>query len=73
MIVFRWLFSHQQTPLSLVRYSFEYAIFYGVARWVAFICVGVDKCQSEDSFVCFGAKPTQRAFAREISHETGRE
>ena len=26
-----------------------------------FVSVGVSECQSEDSFVCFGAKPTQRA------------
>ena len=32
----------------------------GVARWVAFVSVGVGECQSEDSFVYFGAKPTQR-------------
>ena len=30
-----------------------------VTWWVAFISVGVGKCQSEDSFVCFGAKATQ--------------
>ena len=29
-------------------------------------CVGVGKCQSEDSFVCFGVKPTQRAYARDL-------
>ena len=32
-------------------------------------CVGVGGCQSDDPFVCFGAKPTQRGL-REISHET---
>ena len=42
-----------------------------VTRWVAFISVAVGKCQSEDSFVCFGVKPTHRACAL-ISHETGR-
>ena len=26
-------------------------------------CVGVGKCQSEDPFVCFGVKPTQRPCA----------
>ena len=25
-------------------------------------CVGEVKCQSEDSFVCFGEKPTQRGL-----------
>ena len=29
-------------------------------------CVGVCECQSENSFVCFGAKPTQRACARDL-------
>ena len=28
--------------------------------------VGVEVCQSEDSFVCFGAKPTQRACVRDF-------
>ena len=28
--------------------------------------VGVDELQSEESFVCFGAKPTQRACARDF-------
>ena len=32
-----------------------------MAQWVAFVSVGVGECQSEDSLVCFGAKPTQRA------------
>ena len=31
-----------------------------------FVSVGVDECQSEDSFVCFGKKPTQRTCARDI-------
>ena len=30
---------------------------------VSIRCVGVGKCHSEDPFVCFGAKPTQRACA----------
>ena len=30
-------------------------------------CVGVCGCQSENSFVYFGAKPTQRACARDLS------
>ena len=29
-------------------------------------CVGVCGCQSKNSFVCFGAKPTQRACARDL-------
>ena len=29
-------------------------------------CVGVGECQSEDPFVCFGVKPTQRACARDL-------
>ena len=39
-----------------------------MARWVAFVfvVVGVGECQSEDSFVCFGAKPSQRAGARDL-------
>ena len=28
--------------------------------------MGVSECQSEDSFVCFGAKPTQRSYARDF-------
>ena len=36
-------------------------------------CVGVSKCQSEDSFVCFGAKPTQRACARDFLRDRTRE
>ena len=28
--------------------------------------VGVGECQSEDSFVCFGTKPTQRVCARDF-------
>ena len=28
--------------------------------------MGVSERPSEDSFVCFGAKPTQRAFARDF-------
>ena len=28
--------------------------------------VGVSEYQSKDSFVCFGAKPTQRACARDF-------
>ena len=37
-----------------------------VARWWAFVSVGVGvgERQSEDPFVCFGAKHTQRACAR---------
>ena len=38
----------------------------GMAQWVAFACVGVGECQSEDSFVCFGTKPTQRACAQDL-------
>ena len=34
--------------------------------------VGVGKCQSEDSFVCFGAKPTQRACARDFPRDRKR-
>ena len=37
-----------------------------VTRRVAFISVGVGTCQSEDSFVCFGRKPTRRACARDF-------
>ena len=32
-------------------------------------CVGVGKCQSEYSFVCFGAKPTQKAYAQNFPPE----
>ena len=32
-------------------------------------CVDVDKCQSEDSFVCFGAKPTQRACVQDLPQD----
>ena len=31
-----------------------------------FVSVGVGECQSENSFVCFGAKPTQRAYAQDF-------
>ena len=37
-----------------------------MTRWVAFVSVGVGECQSEDPFVCFGAKPTQRACLRDF-------
>ena len=37
---------------------------YCVVRWWAFVSVGVGEFQLENSFVCFGAKPTQRACAR---------
>ena len=39
-----------------------------MAQCGAFVFVGVsvDKCQSEDSFVCFGVKPAQRACARDF-------
>ena len=42
-----------------------------VARCWAFFSldVGVSECQSEDSFICFGAKPTQRACVRDFSHD----
>ena len=32
-------------------------------------CVGVCGCQSENSFVCFGAKPTQRACAQDLPRD----
>ena len=32
-------------------------------------CVGVGECQSEDPFVCFGAKPTQRACVRDLPRD----
>ena len=35
-------------------------------------CVGVGECQSEDPFVCFGAKPTQRACARDLPQDRKR-
>ena len=35
-------------------------------------CVGVGKCQSEDSVVCFGAKPTQRACVRDFPRDRKR-
>ena len=39
-------------------------------------CVGVGvadgKCQSEGSFVCFGAKPTHRACARDLQRDRKR-
>ena len=31
--------------------------------------VGVGECQSEDPFICFGAKPIQRACAEDISRD----
>ena len=43
-----------------------------VARCWAFVSVVVGECYSEYSFVCFGAKPTERGLAREISYESGR-
>ena len=33
---------------------------------VSLRCVGVGECQSEDSFVCFAAKPAQRACTRDF-------
>ena len=41
----------------------------GVARWVPFVSAGMGECQSEDSFVCFGAKPTQKACTRGFLRE----
>ena len=35
-------------------------------------CVGVCGCQSDDSFVCFGAKPTQRACVRDLPRDRKR-
>ena len=35
-------------------------------------CVDVGKCQSEDSFVYFGAKPTQRDCARDFPRDRKR-
>ena len=35
-------------------------------------CVDVGKCQSEDSSVCFGAKPTQRACTRDFPRDRKR-
>ena len=32
-------------------------------------CVGVGECQSEDPFVYFGVKPTQRACALDLSRD----
>ena len=43
-------------------------LFYGTMVGICSVGVGVGECQSEDSFVFFGAKPTQR----EISYETGK-
>ena len=40
--------------------------FKSMAQWVAFVSVGVGECLSEDSFVCFGTKPTQRASTRDF-------
>ena len=42
-----------------------FQIFLSMTRWMAFVYVGVGMCQSEDPFVCFGAKPTQRSCARD--------
>ena len=41
--------------------DYEWMIDWFVAQCWAFVSVGVGECQSEDSFVCFGVKPTQRA------------
>ena len=41
-----------------------------VARWVAFISVGVGECHLEDSFVL--ARNPYKGLAPEISYETGR-
>ena len=35
-------------------------------------CVGVSECQSEDPFVCFGVKPTQRACAQDLPRDRKR-
>ena len=35
-------------------------------------CVGVGKCQSEDSFVCFGMKPKQRACSQDFQRDRKR-
>ena len=34
-----------------------------------YVGVGVNECQSEDCFVCFGTKPTQRAGARDFPRD----
>ena len=39
---------------------------------MAFISVGVGKCQSEDSLVCFGAKPTQRTSTQNFPFDRKR-
>ena len=39
---------------------------------MSFVYVGVDLCQSEDHFVCFGVKPTQRACARDYLRDRKR-
>ena len=41
-------------------------------QWVVFISVGVGKCQSEDSFVCYVTKPTQRACAWDFPQDRKR-
>ena len=43
-----------------------------VARWVTFVYLGVDLYHSEDPFVCFGAKPTQRACTRDYPRDQKR-
>ena len=38
----------------------------GAVVGIRFLGVGVGECQSEDSVVCFGAKPTRRAYERDF-------
>ena len=39
---------------------------------IRFVCEGVGECQSEDPFVCSGAKPPQRACARDLPRDQER-
>ena len=41
----------------------------GTMLSICSVGVGVSERQSEDSFVCFGVKPTQRAWARDFQRD----
>ena len=63
---------------SITFKTVTYKLF--VHKWYTFMCkkdlafifVGVCKCQSEDSFVCFGTKPTQRACVQDFPRDQKR-
>ena len=54
---------------ALIKSIFKKMDLLCVRRCWEFISVGVGKCQSKDSFVCYGANPTQRGCARDFPRD----